>query len=163
MESLMHTNRTARVLARVALGVGAVALLATGADHLDEYTANHFSTVPTIGTLFLLNFIVATAVAVGLVLPWGRITKRYAERVRALLALSGIGIAASSLIGLWVSESWSLFGFTDYGFRPTIIVAIAAESLVIVALTAYLTLENLGRPRPITLSPVRESAAERPW
>ena len=126
-------------------------------------SGRHFSTVPTIGTLFLLNFIAATAVAVGLVLPWGRIASRYADRVRAVLAVSAIGIAASSLIGLWVSESSSLFGFTDYGFRPAIIVAIAAESLVIVALTAYLTLENLGRPRPITLSPVRESAAERPW
>jgi hypothetical protein len=155
---LMHNNRTPTILARLTLGVGAAALLATGADHLDEYTANHFSTVPTIGTLFLLNFIVATAVAVGLVLPWGRITTRYAERVRALLALSGIGIAASSLIGLWVSESWSLFGFTDYGFRPTIIVAIAAESLVILSLTAYLTLESPGRPHFPAHLPARETA-----
>ena len=156
----MHGNRTSTILAHVGLGVGAAALLATGADHLDEYTANQFSTVPTIGTLFLLNFIAATAVAVGLVLPWRRITSRHADRVRALLALSGIGIAASSLIGLWISESSSLFGFTDYGFRPAIIVAIVAESLAIVALITYLTLEHLGRPRPLTLVPVRESAAE---
>jgi hypothetical protein len=154
----MHTNRTSTILARLALGVGAAALLATAADHLDEYTANHFSTVPTIGTLFLLNFIVATAVAVGLVLPWKRITKRYADRVRAFLALSGIGIAASSLIGLWISESSSLFGFTDHGSRPTIVVAIVAESLVITALTAYLTLEHLGRRHPVTHLPGPETA-----
>jgi hypothetical protein len=155
----MHSNRTPTILARLALGVGAASLLATGGDHLDEYTANHFSTVPTIGTLFLFNFILATAVGVGLVLPWKRITKRHADRVRALLALSGIGIAASSLIGLWISESSSLFGFTDHGSRPTIVVAIVAESLVIVSLTAYLTLKNLGRPYPSTHRPVRETAA----
>lgn len=141
----MHTKHTHTILARLALIVGAAAMLATGADHLDEYSANHFSTVPTIGTLFLLNFIAATVLTVGLVLPWGRITNRYADRIRAVLALSGIGIAASSLIGLWISESSSLFGFTDYGFRPTIVVAIVAESLTIVALTAYLTLQNVGR------------------
>ncbi len=155
----MHTNHTRTILARIALGVGAAAVLGTGADHLDEYTANHFSTVPTIGTLFLLNFVAATVVAVGLVLPWGRITKRYPDRVRALLALSGIGIAASSLIGLWISESSSLFGFTDYGFRPSIVIAIVAESLAIVALTAYLTLENLGRSHVLARLAGRETAA----
>jgi hypothetical protein len=56
---------------------------------------------------------------------------RVAAPMRVLLALSGIAIAASSLIGLWISDSSSLFGFTDYGFRPTIMVAIVAESLTI--------------------------------
>lgn len=45
-----------------------------------------------------------------------------------------------SLIGLWISESSSLFGFTDYGFRTTIVVAIVAEFVAIVALTAHLAL-----------------------
>ncbi len=128
------------LLAHATLAVGALALLATGADHLDEYVANGFATVPTIGTLFLLNFISATLVGVGLLLPLGRITGRFAASWRAVLALSGIGIAASSLIGLWVSESSSLFGFTDYGFRPTIVAAVVAESITLVALTTYLTL-----------------------
>ena len=145
----MHNKRTRTILARLALGVGAASLLATGADHFDEYTANHFSTVPTIGTLFLLNFITATVVTAGLVLPWGRITDRYADRIRAALSLGGIGIAASSLIGLWISESSSLFGFTDYGFRQTIVIAIVAESLTILALTAYLTLEHVGQRNPL--------------
>src|SRR6516164_9106921 len=91
---LMPPSRTRTTLAHLALAVGAVALLATGADHLDEYAANQFSTVPTIGTLFLLNFISATLVGVGLLLPLGRIAQRFAARTRALLALSGIAIAA---------------------------------------------------------------------
>src|SRR5207248_9576630 len=118
-----------------------------------------FSAIPTIGTLFLLNFIAATIVGAGLLLPLRRMTARMADPVRTLLALSGIGIAASSLIALWISESSSLFGFTDYGFRATIVVAIVAESLSIVALTAYLTLENVGWRNPLTRLPDPETAA----
>lgn len=136
----MSTHRIRTVAAHVALGVGALAVLATGADHLEEYVANNFASVPTIGTLFLLNFIAATVVGVGLLLPLRRIAPRVAEPMRALLVLGGIGIAGSSLIGLWISESSSLFGFTDSGFRPAIVAAIVAESTAIVALTAYLLL-----------------------
>jgi hypothetical protein len=143
----MSSDRTRALIAQLALGVGALALLATGADHLYEYAANDFSTVPTIGTLFLLNFVAATVVGVGLLLPLRRVTKRWAGPTKALLALSGIGIAATSLISLWISESSSLFGFTDYGFRSTIVVAIVAESTAIAALTTYLALGHRGWER----------------
>jgi hypothetical protein len=136
----MLTTHRRTILARLALVIGAAGVLATGADHLDEYAANGFSTVPTIGTLFLLNFIAATVVGAGLLLPLRRITRQFADSVRTLLVLSGIGIAASSLIGLWISESSSLFGFTDYGFRPTIVAAIVAEAAAIIGLIAYLAL-----------------------
>lgn len=149
----MRNLLTRTALSRVALGIGALSLLATGADHLEEYTVNHFSTVPTIGTLFLLNFIAATLVAIGLVLPLGRLTKQFAGLVRALLALSGIGIAATSLIGLWISESSSLFGFTDHGTRGAIVAAIVTEAVTILALTAYLALaEAHPRRRPARLA-----------
>ena len=142
-------NRTRTILAQVALVVGAVALLATGADHLDEYATNGFSTVPTIGTLFLLNFIASALVGVGLLLPLRRLAKHFADPLRGLLALTGIGIGAASLVGLWISESSSLFGFTDHGFRPTIVAAIVAESIAILALSAYLALDrpHLIHPR----------------
>jgi hypothetical protein len=139
--SLSHTRLT---VTRLALGVGAIALLIAGADHLVEYAANNFSTVPTIGTLFLLNFIAATAVAVGLLVPLGRIAQ-----LRPLFALSGVAIAASSLVALWISESSSLFGFTDYGFRPTIIVAICAEALAVVALSTYLARDGQPALHPL--------------
>ena len=139
----MFTHRTRTILAQLMLGVGAAGVLATGADHLYEYSATGFSAIPTIGTLFLLNFIAATIVGAGLLLPLRRVTDRFADPARTLLALSGIGIAASSLIALWISESSSLFGFTDYGFRTTIVVAIVAESTAIIALTAYLALAGV--------------------
>jgi hypothetical protein len=143
----MPTDQARTAGARAALILGGLAVLAVGADHLEEYTANQFSSVPTIGTLFLLNFIAATAVGVGLLLPLERIAKHLAPRLRAALALSGIGIALSSLIGLWISETSSLFGFSDHGYRPAIVAAIAAEAVAILALGAYLALARTPLPR----------------
>src|SRR5436190_10847669 len=98
---------------RVALYLGALALLATGAVHLEQYYVDQYSIVPTIGSLFLLNFISAGVVAAGLLAPLGRLAGRFANFVRALLALSGIGIAITSLIALLISESSGLFGFME--------------------------------------------------
>jgi hypothetical protein len=123
--------------------VGALGVLAAGADHLYEYAANEFSSVPTIGTLFLLNFIAATVVGLGLLLPLGRLTPRTAVPVKGLLAVAGIGIAVSSLVGLWISETSGLFGFMDHGFRTTIVVAIAAEATAALSLSAYLGLAGV--------------------
>jgi hypothetical protein len=145
----VSTDRIRTHAAHAALGIGALAVLATGADHLEEYAANGFASVPTIGTLFLLNFIAATIVGVALLLPLGRIAPRVADPARALLALGGIGIAGSSLVGLWISETSSLFGFTDNGFRPAIVAAIVAESTAIVALCAYLGLAGVRLLQPL--------------
>lgn len=144
----MSLSHTRTVLAQLALGTGALALLVAGADHLEEYTTNHFSTVPTIGPLFLANFIAATAVAVTLSLPTGRIAHRRAELVRPLLAIIGITIAATSLAALEISEHSSLFGFSDHGYRPAIIVAIVSEAITIVALSAYLALTRVDLRHP---------------
>lgn len=144
----MAANKTHTIVSNLALAVGALAVLAAGADHLEEYAANQFSTVPTIGTLFLLNFVAATVVGVGLLLTLSRISKRLNGPLRELLALAGIGIAVTSLIALWIGETSSLFGFTDYGFRPAIVAAVLAESTAIVALSAYLALTHLRLPRP---------------
>lgn len=146
---MMTRYRTRVVLARVALALGALAVLATGADHFEEYTVNQFSTVPTIGTLFLLNFIAATIVGVALLLPLRRITARYGDLARGGLAVGGIGIAATSLISLWISETSSLFGFSDHGYRPAIVAAIVAEAVAIVALSAYLALAGPGLRRTL--------------
>jgi hypothetical protein len=71
--------------------------------------------VPTIGVLFLLNFIWATLVGIGLLMPLPRRAQHIAAPLRSLLAIGGIGLAATSLAGLWISETSSLFGFTDHG------------------------------------------------
>jgi hypothetical protein len=58
--------------------------------------------------------------------------------VHVLLALGGIGLAATSFVFLLVSEHQPLFGFQDYGYRTAILIALVAEAVAVVTLGAYL-------------------------
>src|SRR5579871_5926544 len=85
--------------------LGAFALLAVAADHLYEYDVDHYSAIPTIGTLFLLNGIGAVSLAFLLVAPWDRLLRAgYATVIRSAAAAAGVGLAATSLAGLFISE-----------------------------------------------------------
>ena len=110
--------------------LGALAVLAVGAVHLEQYFGVHFNVVPVIGPLFVLNFAGAATIALGLLLPLGRL--------HVLLALGGIGLAATSFVFFFISERRPLFGFQDYGYRPAIIIALAAEAAAVVLLGGYL-------------------------
>ena len=118
--------------------LGAAALLAVGLDHLEQRSAAHYSAIPAIGTLFLTNFASATVVAVGLALPLERLGGPVGRRLPALLALIGVGIAAGSVAGLLISETWGLFGFTEDGYRLAIVVSLVLEVATIVLLGTYL-------------------------
>jgi len=109
---------------------GAFALLAVGAAHLQQYSADSYSAIPTIGTLFLLNFLGATVLALGLLAP-------LPERIHSALALGGVGLAASSLAGLYVSEHGGLFGFAEQGYRSAIVLSIVLEAAALALLTVY--------------------------
>ena len=113
--------------------LGAVAVLVVGAVHLEQYFAEHFNVVPTVGPLFVLNFAGATVIGVGLLVPGARM-----RLLHGLLALGGIGLAATAFVFLFVSEHQPLFGFQDYGYRLEILVALAAEAAAVVTLAAYL-------------------------
>ena len=113
--------------------LGAIAVLVIGAVHLYEYVADHFNVVPIIGPLFALNFAGATVIGSGLLIPAARL-----RVVHVLLALGGIGLAATSFVFLFVSEHQPLFGFEDYGYRAAIVIALAAEAAAVVTLGAYL-------------------------
>jgi hypothetical protein len=113
--------------------LGAVAVLVVGAVHLEQYFGVHFDVVPIIGPLFVLNFAGATLIGLGLLVPAARM-----RVLHVLLALGGMGLAATSFVFLFVSESRPLFGFQDYGYRPAIIIALAAEAAAVVLLGAYL-------------------------
>jgi hypothetical protein len=131
------TERRATTIAR---WLGALALVSVGIDHLYEYYAKDYSAIPTIGTLFLLNFVAALVVASGLVAP----VRRLAGRLLTLLALSGIGIAAGTLAGLLISERQPLFGFREFGYRSEIVLSIVLDVATVVLLAAFLFL----RARP---------------
>jgi len=131
-------------IARVALYLGAAAVLATGIDHVQQFYADDYRDVPTIGTLFYLNFVSAVVVAAGLVVPLRRIAGRYAGTIRAAFAVAGIGLAAMSLVALFVSESGGLFGFQEDGYRTPIALAIVFEAAAIVFLVTFLVASGRG-------------------
>jgi hypothetical protein len=133
---------------RVRLAVrvfAAVLILFVGADHYYEYSAQEYSLLPTIGTLFLLNFISATVVGVLLLAPLDRIFHRFGKAVLAIAAVSGLGIAATSLAALLVSEQTALFGFMEVNYRATILVALATETAAAVCLGLLLVLTLRAR------------------
>jgi hypothetical protein len=132
------------IIAQTSRYFGAVAVLATGVAHLEQYSVDNYSAVPTIGTLFLLNFVAAIVISVGLVAPLRRVAGRYTDAARALLAVGGIGLAVLSLAGLFVSESSGLFGFMEHGYRMAIVVAIAVEAAATVLLVAFLVANGTG-------------------
>jgi uncharacterized membrane protein len=132
------------IIARASRYLGALAVLATGVAHIEQYSVDNYSTVPTIGTLFLLNFIGAIVIAVALVVPLRRIAGRYTDAVRAVIAVGGIGLAVLSLVALFVSETSGLFGFVEHGYRMAIVSAIVAEAAAAVFLVIFLVANGTG-------------------
>jgi hypothetical protein len=145
MQKIMSTlskSTGARVGVR---GLAALLLIFVGADHYYEYSVDHYSVLPTIGTLFLLNFISASAIGVVLLAPLSRIFHRLSGAVVELAALGGFAIAATSLVALLVSEQTKLFGFMESNYRPAIIVAIASEAAAAAVLALLLAITRTAR------------------
>jgi hypothetical protein len=116
--------------------IGAIAILVTGAVHLQQYL--YWPPLPTISPLFLLNFVGATLIGLGLLIP-GRLVPRAPIRLmHGVLALAGIGLAATSIVFLVISEHQPLFGFHEHGYRAAIVTALAAEAVGVAALGGYL-------------------------
>jgi hypothetical protein len=126
-------------LSRIGRYLGALALLGVGLDHIEQYAVDSYSAIPTIGTLFALNFAAATVVALGLVAPLGR-------RAAPVLAGAGIAIAAGSLAALFASEAGGLFGFMEQGYRGAIVLSIALEGATVVLLALFLAMGPFTRP-----------------
>ena len=115
--------------------LGAVAVLATGAVHLQQYIVQNVWAYPTVATLFLLNVIGCGVVGIALLAPLEQLLPaRLAHPAIAVLATVALLIAVGSLIFLFISESSSLFGFTETGYRTPIVLAIIAEGTTILLL-----------------------------
>jgi len=122
--------------------LGALALLATGAVHLHLYSGL-YGAIATIGTLFVLNFAGATALAVVLLAPLERIGgRRYGTALLLLVAVAGVALAATSFVFLLISEQTPLFGFKEPGYDPS---AIAASRAAEIATVVFLGLFLVGR------------------
>jgi hypothetical protein len=123
-----------RTIARV---LGALALLVIGSVHYQQYEFEFYSSIPTIGPLFLANFVAATALGLFLLSPI-----RPGGRAGAILdrgaAIAGVGLAAGGFVSLLISEHTSLFGLTEHGYRFAIVLVLTSEALAIVLLTLFL-------------------------
>jgi hypothetical protein len=126
--------------------LGAIATLAVGAVHLQQYV-ELYSSVPTIGTLFVLNFLGASVIGLALLAPIERLAGR---RASAAVALCGIGLAATSFVFLFVSERTPLFGFQEPGYDPAAIAfSRVAEVTAVVFLGAFVGARLVARvPMP---------------
>ena len=115
--------------------LGAITLLIVGAVHLQQYIADDYSVLPTIGPLFLLNAIGAGIVAIGLLAPIERMLgDRRADLAVGLLTVVALAIAVGSLVALFIAESQPLFGFMENGYDTPIVIAIVAEALTTILL-----------------------------
>ena len=132
------------LIARVPLYLGALGVLATGIVHIQQFYGQDYSTIPTIGTLFFLNFVAAVVLTAGLIAPLGRVAGRHADAVRAAFAVGGVGFAVLSLVALFVSEGSGLFGFQENGYRMAIVLAIVAEAAAVVFLAVFLAADGVA-------------------
>jgi hypothetical protein len=128
--------------------LGALAVLATGAIHLHEFE-RFYSQIPTIGTLFILNFIGATAIGLALLAPVERIGGHYGSALLVLLALAGIALAAIAFAFLLISEQTPLFGFKEPGYDPTAIAATRAAEIATVLFLGAFLVGRLGLKAPM--------------
>jgi hypothetical protein len=130
-----------------ARALGAVATLAVGGVHLQQYY-ELYSSVPTIGTLFVLNFLGASAIGLALLAPIERLAGRLGPAALALASLGGIGLAATSFVFLYVSERTPLFGFQEPGYDPSAIAfSRVAEVAAVVLLGAFVAARFVARVR----------------
>jgi hypothetical protein len=141
--------------------LGAVALLVIGGVHYQQYHYAFYSSIPTIGPLFLVNFIAATTLGLFLLAPVRSRLGRHGKLLDQLAALAGIGVAAGGLAALLVSEQTPLFGFMEHGYRFVIVLTIAADAVAIAMLMLFLSRTPTG-PRSPTAAPPRERSGVPP-
>jgi hypothetical protein len=138
--------------------VGVLAILVTGAVHLQQYLGD-YQEVPTIGPLFLLNAIGSAVIAVGLLLPVERwfAARRRGEIAVGLLALGGVAIGLGALVSLYIAETSTLFGFSEGTLETVMWIAIVAEAaavavlgpVAIATLARSSTTRRTGGPRAV--------------
>ena len=141
------SSRTAAAALRY---VGAVSILVAGTVHLQQYHYDYYSVIPTIGPLFLLNFIGATIVGLVLLVPLGRFGRSAGDLVHGLAALGAIGIALPSIVFLVLSEYQPVFGLMEFGYRFVLVLVLVSEALATVSLGAFLVLTFVARARRAT-------------
>jgi hypothetical protein len=142
---LAHGRIDASLVARV---LGAASIIVVGGIHAQQYYDAYFSSVPTIGPLFLLSFVGAAIVGALLLAPVRLLGRGVGDLVLALAALGGLGIAVGTFASLLVSEYTPLFGFMESGYRLAIVLTLVFDVLTTALLGFFLyTLATEWRTR----------------
>jgi hypothetical protein len=148
---LASSSPSAGFLQAAARYIGSLLLIGIGVVHLYEYIHDHYSVIPVIGTLFAVNFGVAVALAVAIAAPIERLPRVGRELLR-LLILAAAGFAAATIVGLVISETSTLFGFHEQGYRASIDLSLAFEGAVIFLCGLFLVLEVRTTGHPARLA-----------
>jgi hypothetical protein len=127
--------------------LAAISLLAVGGVHIQQYFGADYRVIPTIGPLFLLNFVGGTVLGLYFLIPISRHAGRVRLLVDAVAALAGWFLAAGALVGLLVSEHTPLFGFMEHGYRFAIVFAIVSEAVALIALAILIVDSRVGSGR----------------
>lgn len=122
---------TVDAAAGAAYGLGAVALAVEAAIHVQQFIVL-FDDVRWIGPLFIVNAAAIVVVLAGLAFA----------PTRVLAALAGVLISALALGSLAISYGTGLFGWQESGLRAPTAIAIAAEVVAMVLLTAGLAVRR---------------------
>jgi hypothetical protein len=127
--------------------LAAASLFAIGGVHIQQYIVQDYRVIPTIGPLFLLNFIAGTVLGLYFLIPARARVGRIRSRADTEAALSGLGVAIGGAVALTVSEHTKLFGFMEHGYRFAIVFTFAAEGLAIVMLGTLLVMSHASPRR----------------
>src|ERR1700750_893451 len=131
---------------------GAILLVVSAGIHLDLYLTGYRS-IPTIGWLFLVQFLVAFVLAIGALVTHSR-----------LVAVAGAAFALSTL-GCYLLAVWiGLFGYKEIRTRAGIAAGlIEVAAFATLALAAVIRDEDLvtepARPRPRMLAGMRAAVS----
>jgi hypothetical protein len=136
----------------VALLVGALAILVSGWVHFFLYFRGGYRGISpedvaglTISRAFALDAIAAVVIAEALVLSI------QLEGLRLPAALAGLGASAATIVAFVLSRTVGLLGFEETAATTESVVALAAETIAILALTPVLwvTWRHRGRRRGV--------------
>lgn len=124
--------------------VAAGFIVAAGVVHLQQYFGVYYRDIPVIGPLFLADFVLALLVGAALSVPLGRIWRP----LSTLAVIGGLLFAAGAIAGLEISESGTLFGFHEHGYRLAVVLSVAFEGAACILLLANLGLRGRSERWP---------------
>jgi hypothetical protein len=127
--------------------LGAIAVIVSGVVHLQQYFGP-YRDIPTIGPLFIVDFIAAVVIGAALLAPIEHLAGRFAGAAIALVTTAGIGLTAGSLVMLAISERTPLFGFQEPGYDPAAIDLTRQAEIAAVVLLGLALLTRFATKTP---------------